>query len=98
MKRVIQGNWLREEVWEDLSEEVILKMTGEMELTRGGAGNHVPRGRRASAKAPRQKRVWLLPGFGRRSTVHGEDKGKRGVQTGRQGPGPTGPSKPWILS
>ena len=58
VKRVIRGNWLREEVWKDLSEEVILKMTGEMELTRGGAGNRVPRGRRGSAKALRQKRVW----------------------------------------
>lgn len=55
MKRVTRGNRLREEVWEDLSEEVYGKMKSAMALTRRGPGNCVPRGRRASAKALRQK-------------------------------------------
>lgn len=73
-------------------------MKDEMELTWTGAGNRVPRGKTASAKALRQKRSWHILGLGSRSTGNGEDSGKRGVQRDRQEPDATGLCKPWILS
>lgn len=55
-----------------------MKLKSEMVLTRRGAGNHVLRGRTASAKALRQRRTWHTLGTGGRSTVSGKTVAKEG--------------------
>lgn len=61
-------------------EEVILKLKDEMELTWRGTGNRVPRGRTASAKALRQKRIWHILGVGNSSTGNGRTVAKEGFR------------------
>lgn len=54
-----------------------MKLKDKTELTRRGAGNPVPRGKTASAKALRQKRAWHALGIRSRSPVNGRNSGKR---------------------